>query len=90
MADTEKKRVIRSKDERKAEIDKKIKYHEDCIAALKDKKKKLDEPSSNRGKEKGIKRLMTEGKVSDEDFAAQLNMSLDELKKVIKKAAKKY
>ena len=34
MADAEKKRVVRSKEERKAEIDKKIAYHKECIAAL--------------------------------------------------------
>ena len=80
MADTEKKRVIRSKDERKAEIDKKIQYHKDCIKALEEKKANLDKPTTRGNRAKGIKRMISEAKLSDEETAKALGMSLDELK----------
>ena len=89
MADTEKKRVIRSKDERKAEIDKKIQYHKDCIKALEEKKANLDKPTTRGNRAKGIKRMISEAKLADEETAKALGMSLDELQEKLAQAAAK-
>lgn len=89
MADAEKKRVVRSKEERKAEIDKKIAYHKECIAALEAKKAAIDSPKTRNGRAKGIKRIMTEGKLSDEETAKALGMTLEEMKEKLEKAAAK-
>lgn len=89
MADTEKKRVVRSKEERKAEIDKKIAYHKECITALEAKKAAIDSPKTRNGRGKGLKRIMNESKLSDEEMAKALGMPLEEVKEKIQKAAAK-
>ena len=65
MAEEKKERVFRSKKERKAEIEKKIKFHEDCIEKLKANLKKLEEPRKGGGRAKGVKRIMSVSKLSD-------------------------
>lgn len=91
MAEEKKERVFRSKEERKAEIEKKIKFHEDCIKKLKADLKKIDEPRKGGGRAKGVKRIMAESKLSDEETAKALGFaSVDEMKaKLLEAAAKK-
>ena len=55
-------RVVRSKEERKAEIEKKIQFHKDCIKTLEQKIHDIDNP----------KRILTEGKLTDDEAAKAL------------------
>lgn len=91
MAEGKKERIIRPKDERKAEIEKKIKYHEDCITALKQKLEAMDNPRRGASRAKGVKRIIQEAKLSDEETAKALGFaSAEEMKqKLIEAAAKK-
>ena len=41
-------RVVRSKEERKAEIEKKIQFHKDCIKTLEQKIHDIDNPKKQR------------------------------------------
>lgn len=87
MADEKKARVYRTKEERKAEIDKKIQYHKDCIKVLEDKKKAIDNPRKPGARQKGLKRIIAEGKLSDEETAKAIGISVEELRERLLKAA---
>ena len=84
------KKVIRSKEERKAEIQKKIQYHKDCIATLEAKLYAIDNPKTPV-RNKGLKRVIAEAKLTDEEAAKALGFaSVEEMKaKLIDAAAKK-
>lgn len=83
------KKVIRSKEERKAEVQKKIQYHKDCIATLEAKLHAIDNPKTPV-RTKGMKRILTEAKLSDEETAKALGFaSAEEMKAKLLEAAKK-
>lgn len=64
-------RVVRSKEERKAEIEKKIQYHKDCIKTLEQKIYSIDNPKTST-RSKGMRRILTEGKLTDDEAAKAL------------------
>ena len=83
------KKVIRSKEERKAEVQKKIQYHKDCIATLEAKLDAIDNPKTPV-RTKGMKRIIAESKLSDEETAKALGFaSADEMKAKLIAAAEK-
>lgn len=83
------KREVRSKEERKAEIQKKIQYHKDCIKSLEAKIKAIDSPKL-QVRAKGMKRIITEAKLSDEETAKALGFAnADEMKAKLIAAAEK-
>lgn len=83
------KKVIRSKEERKAELQKKIRYHKDCIATLETKMHAIDNPKTPT-RAKGMKRILTEAKLTDEETAKALGFeSADEMKAKLLAAAEK-
>lgn len=83
------KKVIRSKEERKAEVQKKIQYHKDCIATLEAKLYAIDNPKTPV-RTKGMKRIIAESKLSDEETAKALGFaSADEMKAKLIAAAEK-
>ena len=81
---------VKQKEECKAELQDKIKYHEKRIEDLKAKIANLDAPKK-QNRSKGIKRILTEAKLSDAETAAALGFkSVDEMKeKLLQAAAKK-
>ena len=64
-------RVVRSKEECKAEIEKKIQYHKDCIKTLEQKIYGIDNPKTST-RSKGMRRILTEGKLTDDEAAKAL------------------
>lgn len=83
------KKVIRSKEERKAELQKKIQYHKDCIATLEMKMHAIDNPKTS-ARSKGMKRILTEAKLTDEETAKALGFeNADEMKAKLLAAAEK-
>ena len=87
MAEEKKTRNYRSKDERKAELDKKIAYHKECIKTLEAKKASIDKGRQGGGRQKGIKRTMAESKLSDEQIARALGTTVEELREKLAQAA---
>ena len=84
------KRMIRSQEERKAELEKKIQYHKDCITTLQKKLNAIENPQKSSGRTKGLKRILSENKISDETVAAALGFkSASEMKDRILKAVEK-
>lgn len=75
------KRVVRSKDERKAELQKKIEYHKECIKSLEAKIKAIDNPKTPV-RSKGVRRILAEAKLTDDEAAQALGFSnAEEMKK---------
>lgn len=68
MAEEKKTRNYRSKDERKAEIDKKIAYHKECIKALEAKKVSIDKGRQGGTRTKSLKRLISDAKLNDTEL----------------------
>lgn len=68
MAEEKKTRNYRSKDERKAEIDKKIAYHKECIKALEAKKASIDKGRQGGTRTKTLKRLISDAKLNDAEL----------------------
>lgn len=84
------KRMIRSQEERKAELEKKIQYHKDCIITLQKKLNAIENPQKSSGRTKGLKRILSENKISDETVAAALGFkSASEMKDRILKVVEK-
>ena len=84
------KRMIRSQEERKAELEKKIQYHKDCITTLQKKLNAIESPQKSPSRTKGLKRILTENKITDETVAAALGFkSASEMKDRILKAVEK-
>lgn len=83
------KRVVRSKDERKAELQKKIEYHKECIKSLEAKIKAIDNPKTPV-RAKGVRRILAEAKLTDDEAAQALGFSnAEEMKKKLLAAAEK-
>lgn len=68
MAEEKKARNYRSKDERKAEIDKKIAYHKECITTLEAKKAAIDAGRQGGTRIKTLKRLISDAKLNDAEL----------------------
>ena len=86
MAGEKKQRNYRSKEERKAALDEKIRYHQECIRTLEERKAKID--TARRGRRgKGVKRIISEAKLSDEETAKALGISVKELREKLSAAA---
>lgn len=58
------KRIIRSKEERLAEMDRKIDYHKRCIVMLEEKRTVLMKQDTKRQELREIKRFMDENNIS--------------------------
>ena len=84
------KRMVRSQEERKAELEKKIQYHKDCITTLQKKLNAIENPQKSSRRTKGLKRILSENKISDETVAAALGFkNASEMKDRILKAVEK-
>lgn len=68
MAEEKKTRNYRSKEERKAEIDKKIAYHKECLKALEAKKAAIDSGRRGGTRTKSLKRLIADAKLKDSEL----------------------
>lgn len=83
------KRVVRSKDERKVELQKKIEYHKECIKSLEAKIKAIDNPKTPV-RSKGVRRILAEAKLTDEEAAQALGFqSAEKMKERLLAAAEK-
>lgn len=90
MAEGKKQRVVRSKEERIAAIDEKIATHEKNIATLKEAKQAIIEGRRTTSKKKGLKRILTEAKLSDDETAKALGFKdAEEMKAKLLAAAEK-
>ena len=93
MAEEKKPRVYRSKEERKAAIDDKIKYHKECIKALEAKKAAIDKGRQGGTRTKTLKRLITDAKLNDAELIKIMSLGDEEqiraeLNKIIESKAK--
>lgn len=79
-------RKIRSAEERVSEIDAKIEFHKDKIKLLEEKKKAILSPTRKQRK-KGIKSLMKDSGLTDDEIAKALgfNNALELAEKLAKK-----
>ncbi len=78
------KRTIRSKEERKIELEKKLQYHKDCIEKLEKKLDAINNPKKSSGRSKGLKRILMDNKISDEEMACALGFkSASEMKEIL-------
>ena len=68
MAEEKKTRVIRSKEERTEEIEKKIAYHKECIKTLEAKKASIESGRRAGTRTKGLKRLIADAKLTDAEL----------------------
>lgn len=94
MSEEKKTRNMRSKGERKAEIDKKIAYHKECIKTLEAKKASIEKGRQGGTRQKSIKRLINDAKLTDEDLIKVMSLGNEEavrveLNKIIEQKAKK-
>ena len=84
------KRMVRSQEDRKAELEKKIQYHKECITTLQKKLNAIENPQKSSGRTKGLKRILSENKISDETVALALGFkNASEMKDSILKAIEK-
>lgn len=72
MADEQEVKASQSKMDRKTKIEEKIKKHEKAIEKLEEDLKNLDKPKERKGREKGIKRIIVDGKLTDTEVATAL------------------
>ena len=79
MAEEKKTRIIRSKEERKVEIDKKIEYHKECIKALEAKKASIESGRRAGTRTKSLKRLISDAKLNDAELLEVMTLG-DEAK----------
>lgn len=79
-------RKIRSTEERVSEIDTKIEFHKDKIKLLEEKKKAILSPTRKQRK-KGLKSLMKDSGLTDDEIAKALgfNNALELAEKLAKK-----
>lgn len=68
MSEEKKPRNYRSKEERKAEIEKKIAYHKECIKVLEAKKATIESGRRGGSRTKSLKRLITDAKLTDAEL----------------------
>ena len=78
MAKEKKTRVIRSKEEIKAELDKKIEYHQACIRNLQEKKTAIETGRRAGTRKKTIKRLINDAKLTDTELLEVMTMGDEE------------
>lgn len=79
MPEEKKTRNYRSKEERKAEIDKKIAYHKECIKTLEAKKASIDNGRRGGSRQKSLKRLIADAKLKDAELIEVMTLG-DEAK----------
>ena len=79
MAEEKKTRVIRSKEERTEELEKKIEYHKQCIATLQAKKASIESGRKGGTRTKGLKRLIADAKLTDTELLEVMSLG-DEAK----------
>ena len=94
MAEEKKARIIRSKEERKAELDKKIEYHKECIKTLEAKKATIEKGRQGGTRSKSIKRLITDAKLTDAELLEVMSLGdeekiRDRLNEIIEEKSKK-
>lgn len=94
MAEEKKARIVRSKEERKAEIDKKIEYHKECIKTLEARKATIDNGRQGGTRTKGLKRLITDAKLTDAELLEVMTLGDEEkirnrLNEIIEEKSKK-
>ena len=94
MPEEKKTRNMRTKEERTAEIDKKIAYHKACIEALEAKKASVEKGRRGGTRQKGLKRLIIDAKLSDDELMKVMSLGNEEairaeLNKIIERKAKK-
>ena len=94
MAEEKKTRNMRSKEERTAEIDKKIAYHKACIEALEAKKVSVEKGRRGGTRTKSLKRLISDAKLDDGELIKVMALGNEEairaeLNKIIERKAKK-
>ena len=94
MAEEKKARIIRSKEERKAELDKKIEYHKECIKTLEAKKATIEKGRQGGTRSKSIKRLITDAKLTDAELLEVMTLGDEEkirnrLNEIIEEKSKK-
>ena len=74
-----KQRVFRPKEERLSEIEKKIKYHKECIEVLEKKKANIEKGrSGGTGRAKTLKRLISDAKLSDSELIEVMTLGDEE------------
>ena len=74
-------RKVRSKEERIAELDKKIEHHKQCIAVLEQKKTAILNPKTRTRKSKSINTIIAKAKangLTSDEIAAKLGISFDD------------
>ena len=89
MAEGKKQRVSRSKEDRIADIEARIAKHKENIKTLEESKQAIIEGRKKVSKAKGVKRILAEAKISDEEMAKALGITVDELKSKLMAAAEK-
>ena len=83
--DEKKKNVRRPLDERLAEFDKKIKYHEDCIKSLKTQRQQAIDIANKpkQRKPKQFRRLVLDGNVSADLLKERFGISNDDFEQFL-------
>lgn len=74
-------RVMRSKEERIAEIDKKIAFHKEKVTMLEAKKESILNPKPRGGRKKGMNTVLSKAKdlgMTPEEIAEKLGISLED------------
>ena len=92
MSEEKKTRNMRSKEERTAEIDKKIAYHKECIKTLEAKKASIKKGRRGGTRTKSLKRLISDAKLNDDELIKVMALGNEEairaeLNKIIEKNA---
>ena len=77
--ETKKTRIFRSKETRLQEVEKKLKYHRDCIQILEQKKAAIIRGrSGGTGRTKTLKRLIADAKLNDTELIEVMSMGDEE------------
>lgn len=74
-------RVMRSKEERIAELDKKIAFHKEKVTMLEAKKEAILNPKPRGGRKKGMNTVLSKAKemgMTPDEIAEKLGISLDD------------
>ena len=77
MSEEKKTRVIRSKEERTEELEKKIEYHKQCIMTLERKKASIESGRRAGTRTKGLKRLIADAKLTDAELLEVMTLGDD-------------
>lgn len=74
-------RKIRSKEERVAELDKKIAYHKQCVTTLEAKKESVLNPKSRKRGSRSVNTIISKAKeagLTNEQIAEKLGITFEE------------